>query len=315
MRIAVATIALNEEKHVEAWYESAKDADVLLIADTGSTDATVEAAMDLGIVFRSILVRPWRFDVGRNTCLALLPENLDAVITLDMDEVLVPGWRDALEAAPKADRYTYDYVWNWTEDGRPDIRFHGDRCHSRFGYQWKGIIHEVLMRTDQRPESKQHGGFAIHHHADDSKPRTHYLQLLEQAVQENPGDDRIAHYYARELCFVGDWVRARGEFLRHLAMPTAVWPAERAQSYRYLAKMDDYPERWLLKAIAEDPNRREAWVDLASWYEQHGLMTEAQGAISRALMIRNRPTDYMTEAVAWDDEHLRLQFSANRLGL
>ena len=40
MRIAVYTIALNEEKHVKKWYESAKDADYLLIADTGSTDNT-----------------------------------------------------------------------------------------------------------------------------------------------------------------------------------------------------------------------------------------------------------------------------------
>ncbi len=48
MRIAVYTIALNEEKHVKRWYESAKDADYLLIADTGSTDKTVEIAESLG---------------------------------------------------------------------------------------------------------------------------------------------------------------------------------------------------------------------------------------------------------------------------
>ena len=48
----------------------------------------------------------------------------------------------------------------------------------------------------------------------------------------------------------------REEFVRHLALPTAVWAAERAQSYRYLAKMDTFPERWLLKAASEDPGRR-----------------------------------------------------------
>ena len=42
MKIAVYCIALNEEKFVESWYNSAKDADYLLIADTGSTDCTVE---------------------------------------------------------------------------------------------------------------------------------------------------------------------------------------------------------------------------------------------------------------------------------
>ena len=34
MKIAVYTIAKNEEQFVEAWYNSAKDANYLLIADT-----------------------------------------------------------------------------------------------------------------------------------------------------------------------------------------------------------------------------------------------------------------------------------------
>jgi hypothetical protein len=44
MKVAVYTIALNEEAFVQPWYESAKDADYLLIADTSSTDRTVELA-------------------------------------------------------------------------------------------------------------------------------------------------------------------------------------------------------------------------------------------------------------------------------
>ena len=44
MKVAVYTIALNEEKHVERWYNSIKDADYILIAATGSTDKTVEVA-------------------------------------------------------------------------------------------------------------------------------------------------------------------------------------------------------------------------------------------------------------------------------
>jgi glycosyltransferase involved in cell wall biosynthesis len=49
MKIAVYAIALNEEQFVKRWYESAKDADYLLIADTGSTDKTVKLAKSLGI--------------------------------------------------------------------------------------------------------------------------------------------------------------------------------------------------------------------------------------------------------------------------
>ncbi len=74
MKIAVYTIALNEEKFVERWYNSVKDADYLLIADTGSTDRTVEIAKSLGINVYNISIKPWRFDVARNTARSLLPD-------------------------------------------------------------------------------------------------------------------------------------------------------------------------------------------------------------------------------------------------
>ena len=78
MKVAVYTIALNEEQFVERWYNSVKDeADYLLIADTGSTDGTVEKARALGINVVSIWVKPWRFDQGRNASLALVPPDMD----------------------------------------------------------------------------------------------------------------------------------------------------------------------------------------------------------------------------------------------
>ena len=42
MKIAVYTIALNEAAHAERWASSAVDADYRIVADTGSTDDTVE---------------------------------------------------------------------------------------------------------------------------------------------------------------------------------------------------------------------------------------------------------------------------------
>jgi glycosyltransferase involved in cell wall biosynthesis len=97
MKIAVYTIALNEEKHVKRWYESAKDADYLLIADTGSTDKTVEIAESLGINVIKIYIKPWRFDDSRNAALAALPDDIDYCVSMDMDETLSEGWREKLE--------------------------------------------------------------------------------------------------------------------------------------------------------------------------------------------------------------------------
>lgn len=308
MRIAVATIALDEEQFVERWAASAADADGLFIADTGSTDRTVELARSLGVHVSEIRIQPWRFDRARNACLDAVPDDYDVVITLDMDEVLVPGWREKLEAAGPADRYTYDYVWNWSAEGRPDVQFVADRCHSRHGWRWVFPVHEVLEPVDGPAAagsgSPVYAGFRIEHYADNSKPRTQYLPLLAMAAQENPHDARIAHYYGRELLITGDWAAARAELMRHLSLPSATWADERAQSYRFIARIDDNPEPWILRACAEAPWRREPWIDLAHHYDSHGMLQEAAGALNRALRISNRQPTYITETAAWDDDSL-----------
>ena len=42
MKIAVYAIARNEEKFVERWYNSMKEADEVFVCDTGSEDNTAE---------------------------------------------------------------------------------------------------------------------------------------------------------------------------------------------------------------------------------------------------------------------------------
>jgi len=303
MKIAVVSIALNEEQFVQRWRESAADADVCIIGDTGSTDGTVKIAEDNDVVVHKIVVRPWRFDMARNALLALIPEDIDYVINLDVDEVLTEGWRAQMEAAPKADRYNYDYVWSWTKDDKPDVSFRADKVHSRFGWIWKHPCHEALYPSD--PTAKiASGGFGIHHHPDPKKSRGHYLDLLQLATREDPSDDRMAHYYGRELFMQGKWNEARKELVRHLALPKAQWRAERAQSYRFIAKMDDNPERWFLLAVAEDMSRRDAMVDLVDLYMKDDRLAEAAGWAKRALQIQKSPGDYMTTAHAYDDTYL-----------
>ena len=192
MKIAVYTIALNEEQFVKDWYESAKEADYLLIADTGSTDGTIDLARSLGIAVVNISIKPWRFDDARNASLAALPADIDYCIALDMDEVLIPGWREKLEAVDEnSTRPRYKYTWNWNADGSPGLQYGGDKIHKRHGYRWKHPVHEVLV-TDRLDEVQSWISLEIHHHADNSKPRSQYMPLLAQSVKEDPYDDRNA---------------------------------------------------------------------------------------------------------------------------
>ncbi len=302
MRVAVYTIALNEEQFVQSWYDSAKEADVLLIADTGSTDNTVEVATKLGIKVVPISIKPWRFDDARNAAMAALPDDIDYCIALDMDEQLQPGWRQALEATPEGTtRPRYKYTWNWNPDGTPGLQYGGDKIHSRHGYRWKHPVHEVMV-TDRITEIQNWIGLEIHHHADLTKPRSQYLPLLEQSVKEDPYDDRNAFYFARELYFYGRNEEAIEEFKRHLSLPRAVWKPERAASMRYIAKLSStFNERhdWLQKAHQEAPDRREALVDLAQLYYEQNVWKPCLEAAEAALAITEKPLEYLCEEFAW----------------
>jgi tetratricopeptide (TPR) repeat protein len=161
-------------------------------------------------------------------------------------------------------------------------------------------VHEVIVPVNGFYERQGQTGLQIHHHADDSKPRSSYLPLLELAVIEDPEDDRNTYYLARELFFNGRTRDAAAQFKRHLSLPRAVWRPERAASMRYLAKLEPYEaEHWLLRACAEAPGYREPWLDLAELYAMNDMWGEARGAALRGLQITNRQQEYLTEARAW----------------
>lgn len=317
MKVAVYSISKNEEQFVKRWSDSAKDADLILLADTGSTDGTVALAKKCGVEVVEFVVDPWRFDVARNKSLDAIPEDFDYCIALDIDEVLLPGWREELEKMHEQGvmRVRYQYTWSWKEDGTPGLQYGGDKIHTRKDYVWKHPVHEVLHST--KHEVQGWCGLEIHHFPDHTKSRSSYLPLLELSVQEDPDDDRNAFYFARELFFYNQWERAAAEFKRHLSLPRAVWAPERARSMRYLAAIEeDHRERWLLRACAECPERREGWVELSLYYYMREEWEAALAAAKRALSIKDKPLEYLCEEFAWGSDPYDLAaVSAHHLGL
>jgi glycosyltransferase involved in cell wall biosynthesis len=240
MKIAVYAIAKNEAKHADRFMASARDADGVYVLDTGSTDGTAKTLSAAGAKVEQQSLDSWRFDAARNKALAMVPDDYAACVVLDLDEVLVPGWRAALEKeiSGGAARVQARYTFSWTGEGKPDLVYYMDRAHRRNGYEWSGIVHECLVaQASCLPEKvAQSDAFQIHHHQDVQKSRAQYLPLLERACAENPENDRNAHYLGREYWYRKDFQRCITELTRHLTLKTAVWQPERAASMRYIGQ-------------------------------------------------------------------------------
>lgn len=327
-KIAVYAIALNEIKFVDTFMQHCQGADVILVADTGSTDGTPERLRALGATVYDIKISPWRFDHARNAALSLVPADVDLCLTVDLDECLTPGWADALtklweERNGEINRISYDYIWNWKEDGSPDVRFYGDRWHSRYGYQWRHPCHETVYWVGAGEEKRARvQGLQLHHHADLTKSRGQYLPLLKLAIDEDPTNDRMQHYYAREIMFAGDWKGAIKHFEQHLSMPSATWKEERCASLRYISRcyrnLKDFKQsqNYALRSVVEWDQTREPWMEVCRASYAMNDWSTLYWAATKCLAITNSGQSYMNDSSSWGAEPYDFAaISAHYLGL
>jgi glycosyltransferase involved in cell wall biosynthesis len=306
LKIAVYTVALNEAQFAERWAKCCTDADYRVVADTGSTDNTVQRLRDLGVAVHSISVRPWRFDRARDASLALVPADADICVCLDMDEVLPRGWRERLLRAwtPGTNRLKHLYVWSW-KDGKPAQTLIQDRIHGRHSHKWKYPAHECAVAVEGVQEVMAvDEGLVTEHHPDHSKSRSSYLGLLRIGAWEYPQDGRMAHYYGRELMFAGQHRAAIDELRRHVNLPHT-WVVERAQSMLFLgrchAALREFgtAERWFVSAADEFPGSRDPWVELAQMQHDRRDWIAGWMAAERALAIQKHSSDTPRNEASW----------------
>ena len=135
-KVCVYAISKNEEKFVDRWVNSMKEADEIYVLDTGSTDDTIKKLQNLGVKVKQKIINPWRFDNARNESLKLLPGDTDICVCTDLDEVFVDGWRKKLEKIWDKDttRLAYNYNWLLDENNNPKVNFYIEKIHNRLYY-------------------------------------------------------------------------------------------------------------------------------------------------------------------------------------
>jgi len=323
-KVAVYTICKDEEQFVSRFMACLKgEADAVYVTDTGSSDNTVKLLREEGAIVNEIVMKPWRFDIPRNISMQVIPKDFDIIVCIDLDEVLTPGWRAAIERAwtPQTTRLRYPYVWNTLPDGKPGTTFFYDKITCRNGYRWVKPVHEILEYVGEEVQTYCHD-FTLSHFPDHTKSRGSYLPLLEQGCREAPDDDRNSHYLGREYMYYNMHDKAIVELQRHLSLPSAKWDAERSASMRYIARCYLAKSEvklaivWALKACAEAPGEREPWVELGKVYYACQNWPGLYYAMKQALAIVEKPMSYICDADAWNHApHDYLSIAAFDLGL
>lgn len=319
MKIAVYAISKNEANFVERFCASAKDADLILIADTGSTDDTAERARACGATVHDICITPWRFDLARNAALALIPRDFDVCISLDLDELLEPGWREEIERVWKPETTRLRYMFDWG----CGISFYYEKIHAKHGYMWHHPCHEYPIPDGRIAEVwAQTDMLLAVHKPDPTKSRGQYMDLLALSVQEDPQCPRNAFYHARELSFHARWQESIDACKSYLLLPRATWMNERCYAYRVMGRcyselgQVEEAEKAFHSAAAEAPNTREPWCELAMlMYRQH-RWEECFAFSMRALRIVDRLKVYTCDPAVWGAQpHDLASISAWHVGL
>jgi glycosyltransferase involved in cell wall biosynthesis len=310
MNLAIYTIAKNEAHNVEAFMQSAEGCPVYVL-DTGSTDNTVELLKEHGAHVVQKIIDPWRFDTARNEALALVPDDVDVCVSVDMDERLDTGWQNKLKAEWSGNVGSYFYIAEWADKACtiPSVQSPRTRLHSRHDYEWHRQIHEVI-RPLKGVEQEWCDTSIVVKHYQDGKQRN-YSPALRELLKENPNDADGWLQLAGECHQVGNFGEALDAYKQYLKViecdEREVLRYRRAHAWISIAQClhklgkTDEVVRAFLSAIAAEPNCREAWTHFSHVALQMGNAPLAYGSAMTAYSIKQPPYHAATEAACWGE--------------
>lgn len=217
-------IVKNEEAMLARCLESVKEADEIIVVDTGSFDKTKEIAQSFGA---HVFDFEWEDDFAKARNYAKSLCTGDYIISIDADEVLEVGGiekiRDLLNFM-NPDSVGVHMKCNNTDffaprlfKNSPDIFF-------------EGVIHECINSVpNNHLEVVIEYGTSPAHEFDPDRN----MRILEKAVIANPNNTRYLYYLGREFGYKEMWDKAIITFERYLI--SATWLPEKADVYFMLA--------------------------------------------------------------------------------
>lgn len=291
IKICVYAIAKNEAKHVYRWYDSVKEADSIIVVDTGSEDSTVNKLQKCaGVEVFHYNESVFRFDHARNQALTHAIEKSKGEPTIffwcDLDETVERGWCDRLRAAsqvyPEATAFNVMLL-------NGGVSYNRLAAHT-FKYRWQYPAHEVLM-----PECDEIQCFvdiSVNHVPDLDKPRN-YLDLLQLGATEYK-DSRSYRYYARELYYNNlldqaiEFYQKAAQLEENQLLLSEIY-TELGNAYSANEDASNAKQSYIYGAWTA-PYIREGWGSLVLFCFRSQMYAEALSALQQMCYVAAKPT-------------------------
>ena len=274
-KISLCLIVKNEEKDLARCINSLKGCyDELIIADTGSTDKTVEIAKKLGARVEHF---DWIDDFGAARNFSFSFATGDWIMWVDADDILQEGQAEdfrrivhSYDDNPNVTSINFQYIYSHESTGTgeiPNFKYHRCRVIKKGTAKWVARIHEYLA-IDQSKSINDHE-IVFHHFRDEGKGTQNTarnLRILQKvvdgaSVEEKP---RYLFYYGKECMYNGLWDDAMKAFKEYI--PLSSWLPEKHRAMYELGVCynnlgdEENAKRYAFEAINLDKNYADPYI-------------------------------------------------------
>lgn len=266
IRLSAVLIVKNESSCLERCLNTVKDADEIIICDTGSEDNTIEIAKKFtDKVFNDY---KWsdNFSEARNH--ALMKATGDWILSIDADEELLDPISGVKKVAEDAEKRGLKTVSVNQVSGNNSNTFPRlfKRCPEVY---WCGAIHNYLSIASQADSDlKIRYNYSEAHKKDPDRS----LRILKKEV-ERGGKVREKYYLAREYWYHKDYITAIYWWDEYIAVSKFL--PEKADAYLMVAKCywalrkGDTARSYCLQALNINSNFKEALNLMAEMSFEH----------------------------------------------
>lgn len=219
MKLSISLIIKNEEKILDKCLGSVKDADEIIVVDTGSTDNSLKIAEKYT---DKIYHFPWVNDFSKARNFAKDKCTGDWIYSIDADHQLLTPISEVKKIIKKSDSKVLSVksksgnAWHYRA-----VLFKNDP-----EIKWVGKVHENLNQLGSPTEIERNCDYSDNHKLN---PRRNLDILLTE--KKTP---RTLFYLGKEYLDLKEYSEAIEKFNEYI--PVSTWLDEKAEAYYYLAK-------------------------------------------------------------------------------